>query len=746
MPINSDIQQQVFDLLSRSSTISFVNAEQDTGTVLSLAPGQRVMAEVLASQAGTRTQVRVGGAQFNMELPMQVRQGQTLEMTFVAATPRPTFAIARQVGIAPPVSLSDASRLLGLLVGNEQLGDPGVRASLQSIGDLLRRSPGEAGVLANLMDEALTYGSTGERGSAAKLMPEGAMSPKGAQAGAAGLPSNTGTAGAQARLASFEANAAQMLQHIARNSRFTLTEAVNLPVTPLPLMPGEEVNAAVTGTLPGGRAFVQVAGTSLELLLPRRVQEGDILRLTFITSQPKPLFAIPRSAPGAETGVLSEAGRWLSVLEHSEGGVSGQQMQVLERLNVVLKNLPPDSPAYTAILDEAVTYQPLLRTGQQDAGPAAQAGAAIPSSPQPPLLQSGNGIVLSDDMAKLLQALVKGNRLALLEAINQQAAPGGLVPGQQMKSEVLASLGGGRFLLQVAGQAMEFNLPRGIQRGELLTLFYIASDPRPTFLMTRFGRPGDARLSETGRWLSGFLGATAAQAPVGQTMGILRTLLAAPPADAQQVGTLLQQGLRDSGLFYESHLARWFGGNYQLEDILREPQGRLSRLKLPVSGGAAPGMAGDEAMRPEVRSASLEVVESAMRKAGTALSTEAVGDQRALPVVREQLQTLQSGQIVFHGELFPGQPMEWAVGEREARRSDAGEQERGWDTSLNLELPRLGSISARLSLDGSRLSIDLRAGDADAAELLDHGRPALVEQLEAAGLVPGEIGVRHEAH
>ena len=57
---------------------------------------------------------------------------------------------------------------------------------------------------------------------------------------------------------------------------------------------------------------------------------------------------------------LSGAGRWLSVLEHSEGGLSNQQTYVLERLNTVLKSLPPDSPAFTAIQDEAITYHTLM--------------------------------------------------------------------------------------------------------------------------------------------------------------------------------------------------------------------------------------------------------------------------------------------------------------------------------------------------------------------------------------------------
>jgi len=735
MAVTADIQQQVFDLLSRSSTISFVNAEQEAGAGLGLLPGQRVLAKVLATLPDSRVQVLVGGERFNLELPMPLRPGQTLEMTFVSAAPRTTFAIARQGGVATSVSLSDASRLLGLLVGNQQLMDPALRSSLQSIGELLRRAPGEAGVLANLMDEALTYGTLGE-GSGTSV--------RGPASGTA-QPQGRGVATPeQVRLAAFESNAAQMLQHIARNSRFTLIEAVNPPVSPLPLMPGEEVDAAVTGTLPGGRVFVQVAGASLELVLSRKVQDGDLLRLTFITSQPKPLFALPRSVPAAETGGLSEAGRWLSEMEHSPGGVSGQQLQLLEQLATVLRSLPPDSPAYTAILDEALTYQSLLPGEQQAAEHAPLAGPAA-VTPQPAGLQPGNGVLLSDDMTRLLQALIRGNRLALVEAVNQQTSATGLMPGQQMKSEVLASLGGGRFMLQVAGQALEFNLPRGTRRGDLLTLFFISADPRPMFLMTRFGRPGDALVSDTGRWLSGFLGATAEQAPAGLTVGILRTLLAEPPLDASRVATMLQQGLRESGLFYESHLARWFGGSYQLEDILREPQGRLSHLKLPVVVQSSAGLAGEEPATAEIKAVSLAVMEEAFRAAGTSQPPEGISDQRALAPVREQLHALQSGQIVFRGELFAGQPLEWAVSERDARRNPAGEQERSWDTSLKIELPRLGAISARLSLDGNRISIDLRAGDAAAAELLDSGRPALLEQLQAAGLAPGEIGIRHEA-
>jgi hypothetical protein len=730
MAINSDIQQQVFDLLSKASNLSFVSTDQeaDARIGLTLTPGQKVTAQVLSTLANNRVQVQIGTEKVNLELPMAVRPGQNLEMTFVSAEPRSTFAIARQGVATPPVSLTDASRLLGLMVGDERSVDPGLRSSLQSVSDMLRRSSGEAGVLANLMDEALVYSPVQQPVKSAGTTPQQLSQP---------LTSD------QTRLVAFESNASQILQHIARNSRFILAEAVNQPLTALPLMPGQEVDAAVIGTLPGNRAFVSIAGTALELIIPRNVQADEILRLTFISSQPKPLFAIARSTPEVGPGTLSEAGRWLSVLEHNQGGVSNQQMFVLERLNTVLKSLPPDSPAFAAIKDEAVTYQNILQN-RQPADQSNQAGAATITAQQN-VLQQGNGIILSDDMAKLLQALIKGNRLALLEAVNQQAMPSTVSPGQQFKGEVMAVLGGGRFLLQVADQSIEFNLPKGTAKGDRVNLFFISNDPQPTFLLARFGRAGDSRVSDTGRWLSGFLGATAQQIPAQATLGILRTLLGEPPVDSSQVGRQLQLGLRESGLFYESHLARWFGGNFPLEDLLKEPQGRLSHLKQPAVIAQATDPHTEDLARATLKTGSLEVMEAMVKRAGMNQPQEGVADQRTLAVVHEQLTALQNGQVLYRGDLFPGQQMEWSVREREARRNKEGGQERSWDTALEITLPKLGAISAKLKLDGNRVSIDISTKESASVEVLGSGRLKLAEQLQAAGLDPGEIGIRHDA-
>ncbi len=741
MAITADIQQQVYDLLSRASNISIVTADQAAGSGSILTPGQRISAEVISMMPNNRAQVRIGTEHFNLDLPIAARAGQTLEMTFVSNDPRSTFAIARQAGMAPPVSLSDASRLLSLLVSNEQIIDPKFRSSLQNIGDMLRRSSGETGVLANLMNEAITYGIMRDGVKAVSQPPGDSMHDPAEQPDAPLLQGRPRLTPEQAKLAAFESNAAQILRTIAQNSRFILVEAANQPVTPLPFMPGEEVEAVVTGTLPGGRVFVQVAGIALEMVLPRAVQSGDILRLTFISAQPKPTFAIPRALPDSTSGVLSEAGRWLSVLEHSEGGVSNQQMYVLDRLNTVLKSLPPDSPAFTAILDEAITYQTVMRRqGSSELSAAAQ--SSLLTAQQAPL-STGNSIVLNDDMAKLLQAVIKGNRLALLEALNQQAMPAGFTPGQQLKGEVLAALGGGRFMVQVAGISMEFMLPKGISRGDAINLFFITDEPRQTFLIARFGRPGDSRVSGTGRWLSGFLGEAAGQVPAQATLGILRTLLTGPTTDAPLLGRMLQQGLRESGLFYESHLSRWFGGEYPLDEILKEPQGRLSpRLAL---ANAHTAVTAEELVRASIRTGSTEVMEAVLKKVGSSMPHEGIADQRSLPMVSEQLSALQNGQLMFRGDLFPGQRMEWTVAERDAGRNQSGGRERSWETGITINLPHLGPVTTVLTFDGTHVGVKISAENSATVTVLEEGRSRLTEQLEGAGLTPAEMSISHAA-
>jgi hypothetical protein len=707
MALASEIQQQVYDLLSRSSNLAIVPAEPVEPAVgvgqqvLSLAPGQRVTAEVLGQAQGGKIPVQIGGQQLNLDLQMVVRQGQNIELTFVGNDPRPTFALTRPGVSAPPVSLSDASRLLSLLVSNEQFMAPGQRSSLQSISDLLRQASGQTSVLAGFLDDVLTYKTDGR----SVVMPTGGMPDQPQQRVGDEAQQSPGSAASQAGRATtlFEDAASKMLLNLAQRAKLTLVDVANQPLAPLPLQPGEEANALVQGRLPGGRVLVQLAGESLELQLSKPVVQGEILRLALVTQHPKLVFALLGQPVQEQPSYVSEAARWLSALAAKDEGQSEVQKTVMARLQQVVNSLPPGSSALAAIMDEAMVYGASANLSAR----SLQNRAALPADGK-----------LDDGVLKLLQSLMQGNRLALVEP---EISPEGLKsfqPGQQLRGEVLQSLGGGKFMMQVGEQALEVLLPKGVKPGDRLNLFFIGEDP-PTFLLVRYGKGGDALVSQTGRWVSTLLGMQNQSAPLTEGLGILRTLLQGAPSDPALLEQMLNKGLKESGLFYEAHLSRWFSGTYPLEQLLQEPQGRLS---MPAEG-----------QQPQ-------------EKGRHGLTQQAEGsDPRTMSMVKEQLATLQTGQLLFHGELFPGQPMEWRIKEREGRgRRQEQEQTSPWETSLALTLPKLGQVQVALSLKGTRVDLRIETNSEDTARLMNQGQAELQDQLLAAGLEPGSMLVQHE--
>lgn len=704
MAFPSDIQQQVYDLLSRTSNLAIVPAEPvepaPVGVgqqVLTLAPGQRVTAEVTGQPQAGKIPVQIAGQQLQLDLQMAVRQGQNLELTFVGNDPRPTFAMARPGVTAPPVSLSDASRLLSLLVSNEQFTQPSQRSSLQSIGDLLRQSSGQTSVLAGFLDDFLTYRTDGR---AVVVAPGGLLDQPGKNVGdEAGQPPSASTGLGGRATAAFEDTASKLLLNLAQRARLTLVDVANQPLAPLPLQPGDEANALVQGRLPGGRVLVQLAGESLELQLSKPVVQGEILRLALVTQQPKLVFALLGQPVQEQPSSVSDAARWLSALVSKEEGQGEAQRAVMGRLQQVVSSLPAGSSALAAILDEAMIY-----------GASASLSARSLQNKAVPATDGK----LDDSVLKLLQSLMQGNRLALLEPQISAEVLKGFQTGQQLRGDVLQSLGGGRFMIQVGGQAMEVLLPKGMKVGDGLNLFFVGEDP-PTFLLVRYGKGGDALVSQTGRWVSTLLGMQDQSAPLKEGLGILRTLLQGAPSDPAQLEQVLKQGLKESGLFYEAHLSRWFSGDYSLEKLLQEPQGRLS---------TPPGS-------QEARTALLQGQEGS--------------DPRTMAIVKEQLAALQTSQLLFHGELFPGQPMEWRIKDREGRGRGGDEQEQAapWETSLALTLPKLGRVEVALSLKGTHLDLVIEAGQERATDLLEQGRGELQDQLLAAGLEPGNIVVKH---
>lgn len=244
--------------------------------------------------------------------------------------------------------------------------------------------------------------------------------------------------------------------------------------------------------------------------------------------------------------------------------------------------------------------------------------------------------------------------------------------------------------------------------------------------------------------------ATAAAAPVWSN----------PAQPPQQAAQLLASALSNSGLFYESHLGAWAQGQQPLSTLLTQPQGKLSPLlqtavATPPSSSASAVQAGHGA-QPSAAPATTPFMQTAPTPRHAALAayqTVQAGPQTAsdpaalaarLPaelhgVVQQQLQTLMQGQIVWEGLLWPGQTARWSLRpdpEDSSRRQ--GAPERSWSTQVELELPQLGPVQARLQLNGNRVDLLLRRSP-QAQERIDAALPQLRAALQSAGLEIGGV-------
>jgi len=118
-------------------------------------------------------------------------------------------------------------------------------------------------------------------------------------------------------------------------------------------------------------------------------------------------------------------------------------------------------------------------------------------------------------------------------------------------------------------------------------------------------------------------------------------------------------------------------------------------------------------------------------------------EPQTIPIIKEQLTTLATGQFTWNGQVWPGQDMEWKVEEREAdgRGSSA---ERSWQTEVALDLPRLGSVRATLSLGSSGVTVNLAARSEETVAAMKEGRLRLEEALDAAGIRMTGFRVSHD--
>lgn len=118
-----------------------------------------------------------------------------------------------------------------------------------------------------------------------------------------------------------------------------------------------------------------------------------------------------------------------------------------------------------------------------------------------------------------------------------------------------------------------------------------------------------------------------------------------------------------------------------------------------------------------------------------------------LPLIQQQLTTLDARQMVWQGLIWPGQTMDWIVEEGQGGRGGSGDDEAvHWQTKLRLQLPCLGNVSAALAFTPQGLRISLAAAETATAETLKAAQGKLQRSLDTAGLALVGLTVERDEH
>ena len=291
---------------------------------------------------------------------------------------------------------------------------------------------------------------------------------------------------------------------------------------------------------------------------------------------------------------------------------------------------------------------------------------------------------------------------------------------------------------RVNGREVVLSLPQAVKSGDTLELIVSHVTPRAVFaqLANPQPAPGDKpALSQTGKLISFLL---TGQPPAGTAkLSEGQPLVGAPPGNQEAINQLagkLGSAVSGSGLFYESHQARWLAGQIDTATLLREPQGR----EAPHAPREADAGRGSNLPPLTTAAARGEASETATTTASGAAplkgDTQPVAE-RLVPLVHQQLDTLATHQVAWQGQVWPGQMMEWEIEDPEGRESsEDGNPEPYWNTTLRLTLPGLGGIEARLHLTPAGVAVRLITSEANSRALLEAGQPRLADALAAANV------------
>ncbi len=331
--------------------------------------------------------------------------------------------------------------------------------------------------------------------------------------------------------------------------------------------------------------------------------------------------------------------------------------------------------------------------------------------------------MLPSNLTTTLKALSLTDKPLITATPDKGAAAGNKFElGQQVQGTVQAQVAPNVFNVRIADQLLQMQLPNFIRSGDSITLQVASLQPRLSFTLAASSNPVSTpdSLSAAARLLSSL-----SQQPLERSY--VRPLQNSPLwtgetalPDTTQLAGKLHEALSQSGLFYESHQAQWIAGMRPTAQLLQEPQNQLNPSD--VADGKTLVQPGTE--------------------------------QRAAPgipdhlqtLVQQQLNALETRQVLWQGQVWQGQEMRWEVREESPQRNAQGMEEGQWITRIDLDLPNLGGVSARLSFNGNALNLSFDVSDAGTRDKLGSASSQLVAALSERGIPVTHTQITRNEH
>jgi hypothetical protein len=338
--------------------------------------------------------------------------------------------------------------------------------------------------------------------------------------------------------------------------------------------------------------------------------------------------------------------------------------------------------------------------------------------------------------------------------------------GQAFSARIQELLPDSTYKALVAGKLLTLQLPEGASPGDTLELTVVDRSGK-TLIARRAENQSTAaggaaqpypytKISTAGRMIGQLLLPEGeSPRPAALTRG--QPVLTQAPTAAADLAPALEKAVSESGLFYEAHQAQWVAGRRPLASLRAEPQGQLPvapRQTSPNAGALADVTQAQESLSARANEQTPGTSPGSTQQLATAATTSTQSGQNPSsvpdgirPLVQQQLDAVSTQRLAWHGEVWPGQSMDWEierdqVGDRETA-PEASEAPR-WSTSLRLTMPQLGTVNATVQLSGNRLRLSLVTAGDETASTLRQQAPDLTQMMANAGLTIQSLDVRHE--